>query len=55
MGKLKLWCKEFLVLGYFKGKVIVLVINMMLKYYLKRFKDEILELFKDVFENVEIY
>lgn len=55
MGKLKLRRKELLALGYPKGKVIALAINMMLKHYPKRPKDEILELLKDVLENAETY
>lgn len=55
MAKLKLRRKELLAVGYPKGKVIALAINMMLKHYPKTPKEEVLTLLRNVLEKAEDY
>ncbi len=55
MAKLKLRGKELLALGYPEGKVIGVAINMMLKYYKRSKKSEVLDLLTQVLQAPERY
>ncbi len=51
MAKLKLRGKDLIKLGYPEGPAVGMAINMMLKHYRKKPKDEVLSLLKEVIEH----